>query len=48
MDTIEDIYEPFLMQLGFLHRTPRGRMATELAYKHLNKEMPANFQSNLL
>jgi len=33
--TIEEIYEPFLMQLGFLERTPRGRVATEKAYKHL-------------
>ncbi|MDE5833162.1 MAG: Holliday junction branch migration DNA helicase RuvB [Desulfovibrio sp.] len=33
--TIEDIYEPFLIQRGFLKRTPRGRMATGLAYKHL-------------
>jgi Holliday junction DNA helicase RuvB len=34
-DTIEDIYEPFLMQLGFLTRTPRGRIITEHAYRHL-------------
>lgn len=33
--TIEDVYEPYLLQNGFLSRTPRGRMATELAYKHL-------------
>lgn len=33
--TIEDVYEPYLMQLGFLSRTPRGRMATRLAYEHL-------------
>ncbi|NPV42528.1 MAG: Holliday junction branch migration DNA helicase RuvB [Firmicutes bacterium] len=33
--TIEDVYEPYLMQLGFLNRTPRGRIATELAYNHL-------------
>ena len=33
--TIEDVYEPYLMQIGFLMRTPRGRMATEAAYKHL-------------
>jgi Holliday junction DNA helicase RuvB len=32
--TLEDIYEPFLMQIGFLQRTPRGRVATPLAYKH--------------
>ena len=34
-DTIEDVYEPYLMQLGFLDRTPRGRVATKLAYDHL-------------
>jgi len=35
MATIEDVYEPFLMQLGFLDRTPRGRVATKRAYEHL-------------
>ena len=39
-DTIEDVYEPFLLQLGFLQRTPRGRVATPLAYAHLGKIMP--------
>ena len=34
-DTIEDVYEPYLLQLGFLKRTPRGRVATERAYRHL-------------
>lgn len=34
-DTVEDVYEPFLLQLGFLKRTPRGRVATERAYGHL-------------
>ncbi len=34
--TIEEVYEPFLMSLGFLQRTPNGRVATSLAYKHLN------------
>ena len=33
-DAIEEIYEPFLMQIGFLNRTPRGRVATQLAYEH--------------
>jgi Holliday junction DNA helicase RuvB len=33
--TIEDVYEPYLMQLGFLKRTPRGREATQRAYEHL-------------
>ena len=38
--TIEEVYEPFLIKEGFLHRTPRGREATELAYKHLKKTPP--------
>ena len=33
-DAIEEIYEPFLMQIGFLNRTPRGRVATQLAYEY--------------
>jgi Holliday junction DNA helicase RuvB len=42
-DTVEDVYEPYLMQLGFLKRTPRGRVATEAAYAHLglSREAPA-------
>ncbi len=36
-DTIEEVYEPFLLQRGFLQRTPRGRVATEFAYKHFKK-----------
>jgi Holliday junction DNA helicase RuvB len=35
-DTIEEVYEPYLIQLGFLNRTPRGRVATELAYEYFN------------
>ena len=38
-DTVEDVYEPFLMQIGFLARSPRGRVATKLAYEHLGMEM---------
>ena len=38
--TIEDVYEPYLMQIGFLSRTPRGRCVTGLAYKHLGIEQP--------
>lgn len=38
--TIEDVYEPYLLQNGFLSRTPRGRMATELAYEHLGLPKP--------
>ncbi len=40
IDTIEDVYEPYLLQLGFIKRTPKGRVATALAYKHLNINMP--------
>src|SRR3954468_20136942 len=43
-DTIEDVYEPYLLQRGFLMRTPRGRVATELAYKHLGLARPADGQ----
>ena len=39
-DTIMDVYEPYLIQLGFLQRTPRGRIATRLAYEHLHIEPP--------
>ncbi len=39
-DTIEDVYEPFLMQLGFLRRTPRGRVATEAAFTHIGSTPP--------
>jgi len=39
-ETIEEVYEPFLLQLGFLHRTPRGRMATGEAYRHLGRKVP--------
>jgi holliday junction DNA helicase RuvB len=51
-DTIEDIYEPFLMQKGFLDRTPRGRMATRRAYAHVGcgaapPEAPAAAQGRL-
>ena len=35
-NTIEDVYEPYLLQLGFLNRTPRGRVVTRLAYEHFN------------
>ena len=42
--TIEDVYEPFVLQLGFLQQTPRGRVATALAYKHLGAEVPDSLQ----
>ena len=48
METIEDVYEPFLMQLGFLQRTPRGRIATEGAYAHLDIPYEDSMQNRLL
>jgi len=46
--TLEDIYEPYLMQIGFLNRTPRGRVATTLAYKHFGfKPVSNTFQQSL-
>lgn len=48
VDTIEELYEPYLMQSGLLKRTPRGRVATENAYRHLNIEVPEDLQSKLL
>jgi Holliday junction DNA helicase RuvB len=40
ISTVEDFYEPYLMQIGFLERTPRGRKVTQKAYKHLGKQAP--------
>ena len=45
--TIEDVYEPFLMQLGFLMRTPRGRVCTPAAWAHLKKNMPAAAEAQI-
>jgi Holliday junction DNA helicase RuvB len=46
-DTVEDVYEPFLVREGFLARTPRGRVALPLAWQHLQKERPAGRQGGL-
>jgi Holliday junction DNA helicase RuvB len=46
-DTLEEVYEPYLLQSGFLQRTPRGRIATSLAYRHLGLSLPASGQANL-
>jgi len=40
VSAVGDVYEPYLLQLGFLTRTPRGRVATKLAYRHLGLELP--------
>lgn len=45
--TIEDVYEPYLMQLGFLARTPRGRCVTEAAYRHLGITSPPEFSGQM-
>ncbi|MEK7179218.1 MAG: Holliday junction branch migration DNA helicase RuvB [Patescibacteria group bacterium] len=46
--TIEEVYEPYLIQSGMLQRTARGRIATPKAYEHLNLDMPAGMQERLL
>lgn len=48
IQTIEDVYEPFLIQLGFLARTPRGRVATENAYSHLGYKYQGEDQRKLI
>jgi holliday junction DNA helicase RuvB len=45
---VEDVYEPFLVQMGFLQRTPSGRKATALAYRHLSLTPPSDMQGSLL
>ncbi|RSK45937.1 Holliday junction branch migration DNA helicase RuvB [Hymenobacter perfusus] len=45
-ETIEEVYEPFLIQEGFIKRTSRGREATELAYQHLGRPMPQHLRGN--
>lgn len=47
-ETVEDAYEPFLLQSGLIQRTPRGRVATEHAYRHLGLEGPSDAQGSLL
>lgn len=47
-DTVTDVYEPYLMQLGFLERTPRGRLATRLAYEHLGLPYDKTNQPKML
>ena len=44
--TLEDVYEPYLIQIGFIARTPRGRCATRLAYAHLGRPYTAKTESN--
>ena len=46
-DVIEEVIEPYLMQQGFLQRTPRGRMLTETAFRHLDLPLPATLPAQL-
>ncbi len=46
--TIEEVHEPYLMQLGLLERTPRGRMVTEKGYAHLGESKPKSEQPKLI
>ena len=46
-ETIEEVYEPFLIKEGYIKRTPRGREATKLAYSHLNVQLPKGRQDSL-
>ena len=46
--TIEDVVEPYLMQLGFIMRTPRGRICTQAAYDHMKIPMPQSMQNGRL
>ena len=45
--TLEDVYEPYLMQLGFITRTPRGRCVTQKAYRHLHRTVPGGMAPEL-
>ncbi len=45
-ETVSDVYEPYLIQSGFMARTPRGRVVTEVAYRHLNIPLPKKFSQN--
>jgi Holliday junction DNA helicase RuvB len=47
-DSIEDVYEPYLIQEGFLDRTPRGRQATHLAYEYFGRKRPSSLQEKLI
>ena len=46
--TLEDLYEPYLIQIGFLQRSPRGRIATKLAYDHLGYSNKPGFEARKL
>ena len=47
-NTLSEVHEPFLLQLGLIERTPRGRVATALAYEHLGRSVPLGLNQKLL
>jgi Holliday junction DNA helicase RuvB len=47
-DTVEDVYEPYLLMEGYLYRTPRGRVATPRGYEHLGRKAPPGLQGSFL
>ncbi len=47
-DTLTDVYEPYLLKMGFIHKTPRGRVATEIAYRLMNLNQPRTMEVNTL
>jgi len=48
IETIEEVHEPYLLRLGFIERTPRGRVATARAYEHLGLPTPSIEQGKLI
>ena len=46
--SIEEVIEPYLLQIGFINKTPRGRMATRLAFEHFGIKIPESLQQTLL
>ncbi len=48
LGTVEEVLEPYLLQIGFIKRTPRGRIVTERAFSHLGKKIPVHLQESLL
>ena len=46
-NTIEDVYEPYLLQIGFVARTPRGRICLAKAYEHFGRQMPESVKTTI-
>ena len=47
-ETLEDVYEPYLLQEGFIQRTPRGRLCTAKSYRHLGYALPKKFDMDII